>query len=156
MKENNNPLVDKKVEDLLKPRYKVIGLYPACPFKIGEVILPKYNSDDMRDIVDDAERFFSLNDKDLHGNGDLNIYPAVFKKLEWYEERKESEMPLYIKCIIDCRILKDTILKANWETYTTSKEIAHRGTNPDFWIDACYFYPATEKEFTEYLNQKQQ
>ncbi len=77
---------------LQQPRLLVTGPYPFSPYEVGEVI----------DIVDD-EQF-------LEGcglpNGDYTIlkaktlladYPNLFRLCEWWEFRKESEMPEYVK-----------------------------------------------------------
>ena len=70
-------------EDLLTPRYKVIADYPGCPFKVGAV-LEKVKTVSgkwfVRGMFHDPEDF-----------------PANFKKLEWWEERKGNEAPKYIK-----------------------------------------------------------
>ena len=63
-----------KSAELLKPRFKVIADYPKSVFKVGET---------------------------LHGdliycdtNGPkYSDYPHLFRKLNWWEERKKEDMP---------------------------------------------------------------
>jgi hypothetical protein len=70
-------------EELLKPRYKVIADFPYNTF--GEV--------------------GSILDRDWGWNGDdengfkhhISHYPHLFKKLQWWEERKQEGMPEYVK-----------------------------------------------------------
>jgi len=63
------------VEELLKPRYKVIADYPYNPVEVGEL---------------------ECSDTEEQGKF-LDQFPHLFKKLEWWEERKECDMPEYVK-----------------------------------------------------------
>lgn len=69
-------------EELLKPRYKVIADYPGCPFKVGQV-LEKVKVASGKEFV--RGMFHQPED-----------FPANFKKLEWWEERKPEDMPEYL------------------------------------------------------------
>lgn len=96
------------VEDLLKPRVKCIADFWDNPFKVGEVIeadfqrehfdfftgesigthwhtdfLPKGNKDVARTSYSFESRFFP--------------YPHLFKPMQWWEEREESQLPEYVK-----------------------------------------------------------
>jgi len=71
-------------EELLKPRWKVIADYPGALFEIGYVIAAYENG--VAYIVEGDS--YSMND-----------FPALFKKLEWWEERKMEDMPEYIKYV---------------------------------------------------------
>jgi hypothetical protein len=73
------------VEDLLRPRYKVIADYPGSQYRIGNVVI--YNPN--RDVS--VESFESW----------LSRFPVVFRRLEWWEDREENEMPEYVKLIED-------------------------------------------------------
>jgi hypothetical protein len=70
-------MTEKDVQELLKPRYKAISPnenhYPGSFWKIG-------------DIIDPTGR-----------HTQFDKYPHLFRKLEWWEERKPEEMPLYVK-----------------------------------------------------------
>jgi hypothetical protein len=67
------------VEELLKPRFKVIADYPGCEYSIGYIL-----------SIPDAD--FDTGYEDF-----LKTYPHLFKELEWHDERDEIEMPKYIK-----------------------------------------------------------
>ncbi len=72
-------------EDLLNPRYKVIADYPRSEHyenvKVGEVIDAwKPNKVIQRNFTDFYDKF-----------------PHLFQKLEWWEERKIEDMPMYLK-----------------------------------------------------------
>jgi hypothetical protein len=59
----------------LKPRFKVIAEYPRCPYSIGEI----FNV-----TTDNMCVFFAK-------------YPHLFRKLNWWENRTEEEMPKMVK-----------------------------------------------------------
>lgn len=71
-------------KDLLTPRYKIIADYPNNTVRIGDIC----------HIVNDFGQFsfgYPLHQKTL------DSYHYLFKKLEWWEERKIEEMPKYLK-----------------------------------------------------------
>jgi hypothetical protein len=70
--------------DLLKPRYKVIADYPGNEWKVGDILDRDWGWDG-----DDEEGF----------KHHVSDYPHLFKKLEWYEERKLDEMPGHLGCL---------------------------------------------------------
>jgi hypothetical protein len=96
-----------EVEELLKPRYKVIADYPFNKsFKIGEVIA--LNEIDDRPHLVKEEYALIQNTVVTHTfyKTDFDKYPHLFKKLEWWQERKESDMPEYVKWAHDGKIHK--------------------------------------------------
>jgi hypothetical protein len=114
-------------EDLLKPRYKVVADYPDSIFKIGGILIQGE-----KDLTEAAK------------------YPHLFKKLEWWEEREEKDMPEYLKCIKtpDQLHFSDEIFKVEWNGVIWAK--SERGlcvvsTN-------CYI-PVTAAEYLQYKNK---
>ena len=77
------------IRELLKPRYKVIAEYPNSPFDVGDIL-----------IQDKKGGYFecSANDE-IQQVYEFDIYKcsSVFKKLQWWEEREEKDMPEYVK-----------------------------------------------------------
>jgi hypothetical protein len=139
----------QRIDELMKPRYKVISKYPG--------------SEDWEDIdaiikIPDSRYKYADRKGTVCGVELFDSYPNIYERLKWWEERKPEEMPEYIKCERHIRIEKGTILKANWELCyvgTPYECICHRGCYPDYWIDAEYFSPATEAEYNEYIKSKQ-
>ena len=120
------------VEQLLQPRYKVIADYPGNTMQVGTI-------------------FTSILDSYWAK------YPANFQKLEWWQDRDESDMPGYVKVTrlksyydlpIDC------IRKVNsWE----------RGKVREWVADIFPVYavvddllPSTEEEYNSHINQNTQ
>lgn len=70
-------------EQLLKPRYKVIADYPKSIYNIGDIINAGTTSEDCIYCDRDGPR--------------MRQYPHLFKPLQWWEERKGDEPPMYIR-----------------------------------------------------------
>lgn len=66
------------VEELLKPRYKVIADYPKSIYKIGDILRVGGHSEDL--LYCD------------HSGPRMRDYPHLFRKLEWWEERTLDDM----------------------------------------------------------------
>lgn len=76
-------------EELLKPRYKVIADYPNSPYTVGDVYKFKKK---LRNSFYEKENGFSP--ANLYAP---DQYPHLFRKLEWWEERNETDLPQYVK-----------------------------------------------------------
>ncbi len=78
-------------ENLLKNRWKVIADFPGNEwFEINDIITA--NCKDGRHRSPNGDY-----DEDLWIYVDPNNYPAIFKKLEWWEERDEKDLPRFLK-----------------------------------------------------------
>lgn len=130
-----------KPESLLKPRWKVVANYPESAFFVGQVIMAP-------NFAEDFTSKFWAKDKDN--------FPHLFKKLEWWEERKVGDMPEYISN------KQGTVLKVQW----TRGAVTENGQQPmrmkieggvgDWQVIPnvmCFYEPATE---TEYLKTQKQ
>ena len=63
-------------EELLQPRFKVIADFPGSNFGIGEILDEKW-----------VGEFFN----------ELQYFPHLFRKLEWFEDREIENLPKYLK-----------------------------------------------------------
>lgn len=129
------------VEELLKPRYKVIAEWPESTFEIGQIITKS-------DLVED----WLQTDNFLHGFklSAVEKYPHLFKKLEWWEERKLEDMPKYVrwdyKPGCDGAHMKNLIAKVDgWVQASYGVISQGQTTSSHFWL------PATEQEYNDYL-----
>ena len=71
-------------KELLKPRFEVIELYPKSKYEIGQI------------LTETVFEHYSLIIKGRNFTSNMpNIekYPHLFKKLNWWEKRKEEDMP---------------------------------------------------------------
>lgn len=128
-------------EELLKPRYKVIADYPLNPFTVGEVLLMTSEPDKRGYVLNNAPR--NVNARFIK---DYDKYPHLFKKLEWWENRKESEMLGYVKTAFGiCKVVKHFVSK-----YSDIKT-GQQCVIDDGQFERALYYntlqPATEEEF---------
>lgn len=79
------------VEDLMKPRYKVIAAYPNYTFDIGGILIVA----DDGELYSENEGYCSLAGRVFKEDADK--YPHLFKKLEWWEDLKPKQLPKYVK-----------------------------------------------------------
>jgi hypothetical protein len=77
-------------EELLIPRYKVIADFPGNSWNKGDILLP---------LADRSSHELFGNKVDAVFNP--GAYPAIFKRLEWWEERTPADMPVYVKNAAD-------------------------------------------------------
>lgn len=82
-------------EELLKPRYKVIGPYFGSPYKVGDIIsfelihvpIAKYPAPNGDRIVMNATQ------------KDFELYPNIFQPLPWWSDREPEDMPEFVKIL---------------------------------------------------------
>lgn len=72
-------------EELLKPRFEVIADYPNYIFDVGEII--------------ETERAY----RPVSFAKNLEEFPHLFRKLNWWKHRKEEDMPKRIKLFFSDR-----------------------------------------------------
>jgi hypothetical protein len=130
------------VEELLKPRYKVIADYPNSLFEAGEVLTKI-----------EGISVYSTGRVGIDAY-DVSHYPHLFRKLEWWEERQPEDMPEYVKGKINGK----KVFKVSGFGPTSS------GTLHIGWMDekkgliaqaAKALLPATEAEYLTFKNLNQ-
>ena len=113
------------VENLMMPRYKVIADYPGMDdsYEIGEVLKPAYT-------------------------GIVDAYPHLFRKLNWWEERKVEDMPEYVKWDVDIYPTWEKIMKV--DKWNSNGSFDHENVT----ISVINCFPATEQQYNDYINSK--
>jgi hypothetical protein len=123
-------------EELLKTRYKVIADYPGQCFEKGEII-----QGDVAYLI--SGEGWSKKDR-------MVDYPALFKKLEWWEGREPEEMPDWIKDGDKIYRTKDWKIIGNAMTVKIMIDFKLTQVN----INVCRRYlPSSEKEYNEKLSR---
>lgn len=122
-------------EELLKPRYKVIAPWPGTHWKVGDIF--EYGDHNCFKTESQPSIPMHLSVLDEH--------PHLFKKLEWWEERKPDEMPEYVKHITTGKIwrVKEYDLPAG--AHVSGNEIS------SYWAAMKNLQPATEADYNAYL-----
>lgn len=128
-------------EELLKPRWKVISDYPNQGYaKIGDIL----NEDDF--LIHDE------NTGEVIGKYNPEKYPAIFKKIEWWEERTPEEMPKYL------RFSEYWVCKV--KTHFQTEYTIYQAETAFICADTGYVYPyrlvipATEEEYLQYISEQ--
>lgn len=116
------------VEELMKPRYKVIAPYPSMKaegLNVGDIIVCKDFDNDF------SEKYWcEMND----------AYPHLFRKLEWWEFRSDQNIPKYIKFNdISCFYPVERVCKGVDAPFN------------GFGFTYNQFLPATEQEYNDYI-----
>lgn len=112
------------IEHLMQLRYKVIADWPNNGWKIGT-------------IISDGNPLY------------YDKYPHLYKKLQWWEERKVEDMPEYIKYI------------SNGKVYKAIKYLERNSLvliKDDYWkieiknqLGEPFWMPATEEDYQSYI-----
>lgn len=129
-------------DDLLKPRWKVIAAFPDNRnYEVGSIL--------------DRDWCRYVNDEDESEGVVWRIsnFPHLFKKLEWWEERKEDELPKYV-------IIKNKIIPVKkWLIESNSVWLNVEYPDPSFMMGSKYYpsvFPATEEEYDVYCQTESQ
>lgn len=141
------------VEELLRPRYKVIADYPNSEFEVGTII----NFPNKRDYYTGNDEWESEFVRDKNQGGQFKFcikkiepFPHLFKKLEWWEDRAIEDMPEYVR--FKERVLKVSRWLSDIEDVENGWcELVERGYD----CHTSHLLPATESEYTNYINSKQ-
>jgi hypothetical protein len=117
-------------EDLLKPRYKVIADWPFQNYAIDEILQG-----------DEAALISTKYDK-----SNLYDYPALFRKLNWWEERDVKDLPKFVN-------INGAIYEARW---AHSAQKGFHILSPFCWntYEDSKKLPATEQEYKEFIASK--
>jgi hypothetical protein len=129
-------------EELLKARYKVIAGYPDSHYTIGTILdrnWCRYENDD----EETGKIIWQLSD-----------FPHLFKKLEWWEERKPEEMPEYLKWDYnpktDNEDVKGLVSRVTRWLEGNHAVVVDKVTT----ISTICWLPATAAEYEDYINKK--
>lgn len=132
------------IEQLMQPRWKVLADYPQSVYTVGEILFYK-------DVTSSIGAFF-------------REYPHLFKKLEWWEERKVEDMPMYLKheWVVDSlnKPVASIVVKVQshfkcynkvQECYSPSNFTTTLGFRERSYFD---YLPSTEQEYLNYQSNK--
>lgn len=130
-------------QELLIPRYKVIGPYPGSFYEVGEILTPK-TDEELKVAAGIDELWHCLSEKEYVSKEEMDKCSTVFKLLHWSEDRKVEDMPEYVKVNEHG---KKFIPEGIWEVKYFQDDCSHfrlcsglAGTS--YWVE-----PATEEEY---------
>jgi|ERR1044072_619177 hypothetical protein len=129
--------------DLLKPRYKVIADYPGNAYKLGDIIT--FVEDGCSELIANYSAVNGDRTRLMVAKKEFDKYPHLFKKLEWWEDRSDEDMPEYYKHK-DFGWVAESV-----GIYDTT--ICFRGRNDVIEWHVQNLLPATEAEYLEYIKK---
>lgn len=135
------------MEDLMIRRYKVIADYPQSILPVGAV----FYMDKIHVYITSPNG--AVSKQSNYYTQSPEKYPTIFKPLEWWEERKLEDMPMYLKT----SGMKEVFKVIEWDMKTiTGKTDERNGCccslynyNPEHG-----YFPATEIEYNNYIKSK--
>ena len=119
--------MEREIIELMKPRFLVIADYPNSEYTVGEIVTP------------DSDLWIHSNMKLCYPS--VEKFPQIFRKLEWWEERKVEEMPMYVRIPPNGNVIKCTAWYLNNMNWYGEVD----GKRQRIFLD--YFEPATEEEY---------
>lgn len=117
-------------EELLQPRFKVIANFPDNTRNIGDIIY----------VDNKKEKYWSDNYEKW-----LSTFPHLFKKLEWFEDRKVEDLPEYLKDEFETYDGYYKVLKYHLNLGTVNVINNKYGLLNDQFIQT--FQPSTKEEY---------
>lgn len=136
-------------------RYKVIANYPCAMYEVGSIIITYESAMAYITQIDDYSDKLCLND-----------YPAIFRKMEWWEEVEEKDLPQYLKVNTEkSSLFNGHIHKvrhygkyeyAKAEINVGASEIFARieGKEDIYRFNLSHFIPATEQEYNDFMKTR--
>lgn len=141
-------------DELLKPRYMVTAPYPDnADFPVGSII------QGFKPWPNENGSYWQYTVKDCKGKREwlsdfFDLYPHLFKKLKWWDNRNYDEMPEYVKC--GAVVRKVFMHFAFWNGSTWIHDNSRQSfvsENETFHYNS--YIPATEEQYLKYINSKQ-
>lgn len=130
-------------KELLKDRYKVIAKYLFSPYEIGDVIEPDDCGGVFLANVDYTQMGEERKVAYFYDINDCALYPALFRKLRWDEDRDIKDMPEFVYNKVRERFYKVLNPVHDGREFHNDFEVEMR-----FFLSRISDYiPATKEEF---------
>lgn len=154
----------EKIEQLMRPRWKIVADYPHSPLPAGSLL--DGNGESFCVSRTHYQDFGELHSQNNYmPEAYLYGFPHLFRKLEWWEERAVEEMPEYVKLNPDNTSGGPEVFKVlAVKKFVDGIGICHTAppdeSNPfEEFVSAQYFLPATLADYLTYtqpspLNQE--
>lgn len=77
-------MTKEMINDLLKEKFKVIAPIPWTHFRVGEIV----SNESLRGYKENNVYATKM---------DLSNFPHLFKRMQWFEDRTEDQMPEFVR-----------------------------------------------------------
>ena len=152
---------NKMTNELLMPRYRVIADYPNNKFKVGDILYVHYHKPYHSNNTCTKDKIFDGYTGMWIDLSEVEKHPHLFKSIDWFWGRKESDMPKYLKFVWKGKI--DEARKV--EKWLYEDEPKNMGQINGFTHESSFekglfprvslngWTPATEEEFNYFMNE---
>lgn len=148
-------------DDLMIPRYEVISdWFGNEDFEVGQV-LTLIKNNDHRDYLTNPFHYMVMGGMYSYSvsQDQLDLYPHLFRKIGWWENRNSEDLPMYLKWRYPADNRPEPkVIKVKSHFNTTDKDWRNHSVHifaaenaPSNTYTYNPFVPATEQE---YLTQK--
>jgi hypothetical protein len=103
------------VKELLEERYILENLWPGCQWPVNTIFTANF--------------------------ADFSKYPYLVRKLAWHQERKEADLPLYVKNIVSGNYFKVKKWVKEYGCFRAIEKIKYGSIHADWLV------PITEEEY---------
>ena len=135
------------VENLMMPRYKVIADYPHNPYKVGD-LLEEFTNTAFKLTVTYNGNSMDETQANTYPASAIEKMPHLFRKLNWWEERKVEDMPDYVKWDVGIYPTWKKIMKV--DKWNSNGSFDHENVT----ISVINCFPSTEQQYNDYINSK--
>lgn len=144
-------------DELLRPRYKVVGPYPWSPYKIGDIITMPPDGRSFHLTTTEYTDEFGDRTKLEHWHAPEEIlkYENLFQPLPWWSDREPEDMPEFVKTNPDYAKPGLTFKVKAAEKFVDGIGLLCEDGYSDKYVSARYFIPATLTEYEAYNKQKE-
>lgn len=158
----------KDITELMRERYKVIAPMPFGKFMVGDIlmhlkVITKLDQKEGELIWRVVGGRFGGQSVGIPMIKDPETYPHLFKKLEWWEDRKPEEMPEYVRYGYFPYEEEDwAVVHVDgtelWHSFEKDGYfgLRYKKSQGGMFIGegAPSFYPAAPEQYTQYINTK--
>jgi hypothetical protein len=144
-----NTTTKPTIEDLLKPRVRVILDYPGSPFANGDILIQDLRT--LKEVWIRVQEFENIrSDRAWISHEYVRLYPEIFKPVQWWEGREPEELPKYVKNAADKIVFR---VEYNFDGHTPSDVKTWNVEAPAFWHSLYDLLPSTKEEYDQHTSQ---
>ncbi len=151
------------VDQLLKPRIKILGAYPFGPYPIGSIIEPDGAGNFIMTKTHHRNEFGEevTSENFYPADAAVKQFPLLFAFAPWYEGRSMEQMPEYLKLANYPGPGEFIIKVSNWglKDFNNKKdvlgfEVFGKMTDYNMQFNVSIHVPATQEQYNDFIKQQ--
>lgn len=137
------------IKELLKPRYRNEIDFPGNPFKVGDILYLFFDNKSPY-----RSWYLAKEEKsEIYLSEHPENYKELFKPLKWWEQRKASDMPKYIK-FYEPLPTEHSIWKVNEWRFGLKRPLVKTDCDVVWRELSIMDLPATHEQYQSYINNQ--